>query len=342
MRRFKPYLAPCCYALFVCLLITLCTLAYWSVVPASHRASDTVFYIKKGSTITDIAASLKTHGLIHSQRFFIGIARLAYPNTAFRSGYFHIQKNDGQRGIIQALTEQNGNHTLIKLTIPEDFSIQQIAARLEKKGICNKEAFEKAAYTTAKSQFKDRYPFLQATDHASLEGYLFPDTYFFKQNEPIAVIIGKFLSEFNTHIYLPFRQGPDYPRFTFHQWLTLASMIQKESRHTAEMPTIASVFHNRLKKRMRLASDPTVVYALGKSYKNKVYYKDLKIDSPYNTYKYSGFPPTPISCVGQQAFEAALNPKQTPYYFFVALPDSRHYFSRTYEEHLRIQRQQKR
>ena len=119
-------------------------------------------------------------------------------------------------------------------------------------------------------------------------------------------------------------------------------MIEKESRVISEMPRISSVFYNRLRKRMRLSSDPTVVYALGKSYKDRVYYKDLKIKSPYNTYRVGGFPPSPIASPGQMAFKAACNPESTTFLFFVAMKDGRHYFSNTYQEHLAFQRQMKR
>ena len=104
------------------------------------------------------------------------------------------------------------------------------------------------------------------------------------------------------------------------------------------MPLISSVFYNRLKKRMRLSSDPTVVYALGKSYKDRVYYKDTKVKSPYNTYKVWGLPPTPIASPGKKAFEAACYPLNSPYLFFVAKKDGSHFFSKTYKEHLAFQK----
>ena len=173
-------------------------------------------------------------------------------------------------------------------------------------------------------------------------GY-FTDPYYFKQNEPIEVIIKTMLDQFSINIWQPFQKETRFKnlRYTFHELLTLSSMIQKESRVITEMPMISSVFYNRLKKRMRLASDPTVVYALGKSYKDRVYYKDLKIKSPYNTYRVGGFPPTPIAAVGLDAFRAACFPETSPYLFFVAKPDGSHYFSRTYQEHLAIQRKLK-
>ena len=146
------------------------------------------------------------------------------------------------------------------------------------------------------------------------------------------------LTQFNNQIYTPYKTNNKTYKYSFHQLTTLASMIQKESRINSEMPRISSVFYNRLKKRMRLESDPTVVYALGKTYKDKVYYKDLETKSPYNTYRVGGFPPTPIASPGTKAFKAALNPETTPYLFFVAQKNGYHHFTKTYKEHLAIQR----
>ena len=115
-------------------------------------------------------------------------------------------------------------------------------------------------------------------------------------------------------------------------------MIEKEARSKTDMPKISSVFYNRLNKKMRLASDPTVVYALGMTHKKRVYYKDLEVKSPYNTYKVKGLPPTPIASFGKKAFQAALEPIKTPYLFFVATKNGKHHFSKTYQEHLAAQR----
>ena len=176
-----------------------------------------------------------------------------------------------------------------------------------------------------------------------MEGFIYPDTYYFAKGETLYTICDTFFNQFKRVILplwesAPSQKGTPKQRFNFYEVLTMASIVQKEARHTDEMPKISSVFYNRLKKMMPLGADPTVVYGLGLTTKKLVTYKDTRSTSPYNTYKVFGFPPTPIASPGKKAFIAAIKPLTTPYYFFVARKDGYHIFTKTYAEHLAVQR----
>ena len=334
------------YSIFMGLLTTvvvsLFIFIYLSFFPASTHDKAYILHIPSGSSVNAIAHILADKHLIHSKRFFKLVIRVMNADKKLRAGHFLIPKSINQQSLIYVLINESGSHNLTKITIPEGFSITQIAERLASHNICSKHDFESFAHHNAKTVFKDSFPFLANIPKDTIEGYLFPETYFFQESDTPTKIIKQMLVEFDNNIYAPFKAANKSYPYSFHKLLTLASMIQKESRKLYEMPQISSVFYNRIKKRMYLASDPTVVYALGKSYKDRVYYKDLEIKSPYNTYRRLGFPPTPIASPGTKAFFAACNPDTTPYLFFVAKPDGSHHFSKTYDEHLEIQRIMKR
>jgi len=305
-----------------------------------------VFSIPKGASSQFIGEKLESRRVIRSASAFRYYVKLKGLSSAFKAGTFTLDAHLSMIDNIQTLMTENGQADFVKVTIPEGFSINDIADRLESLGIVSANAFSTYAHVKAKADFAEKYPYLNSFNYTTLEGYLFPETYFISQGATPYQIVSIMLKEFDRRI-TPLWEAAEAPkgspkqRFNFHQVLTIASLIEKEARIRSEMTTISSVFYNRLKKRMQLASDPTVVYALGKQYKKKVFYKDLKVDSPYNTYKYTGFPPTPIASIGDHAFKASLDPLSTPYYFFVANRDGSHHFTRTYQEHLNYQRKNK-
>ena len=329
---------------FIFSLVSLIICLYIFLIPASNISH--VINIPQSASVTKISSILKSNSLIHSEFFFKLALKISNKDTLLRAGHFYIPTQTNQQQLIRILTTSNGAYNLEKVVIPEGFSISQIAQTLEKKEICNKDEFEEYAHNLAKDKFSNEFKFLSSIPSSitTIEGYLFPNTYFFKKNESIPTIIRSMLKEFNKKIAIPYNQSLKVQTFkyNFHQLVTLASMIEKETRVVDEMPRISSVFYNRLRKRMRLSSDPTVVYALGKSYKDRVYYKDLKVKSPYNTYRVGGFPPSAIASPGQKAFKAACFPESTTFLFFVASNDGRHYFSNSYQEHLAFQRKNKR
>ena len=323
---------------FISLSLILATVLYLFIIPNSTKKTNQVIHIPEKSYATDISNILYENNIIKSKLAYKIYLKLTDKETVLRSGNFLVSPHMSLSKITDILCNDSGDYYLIKVTIPEGFSIQQIASTLEEKEIINQKDFITYVKYHAKEEFIATYPFLNNFTLQSLEGYLFPETYYFRKNENKKIITNIMLKEFKKNIIDPFENRITLNKLNSHQLSTLASMIEKEARKQNDMPKISSVFYNRLKKNMPLASDPTIVYALGKPYKKRVYYKDLEIKSPYNTYKNKGLPPTPIASFGVQAFEAALNPISTPYLFFVAKKNGTHHFSRTYQEHLAAQR----
>tara|TARA_B100001113_G_C21101420_1_gene618916 strand:+ start:240 stop:1271 length:1032 start_codon:yes stop_codon:yes gene_type:complete len=332
------------YIIMTSLVIVISVVLWQCYIPVAFKGSEKVVTIPKGSTPLQVGKQLQSVGLIRSSQVFYGYVRIMGLKKPLRAGSFLLSPTQSIPQLIQSLQTDNGSHHLIRITVPEDYNIWEIAKRLAKKGISNYDAIVHYWHETAKKDFEDEFSFLKGVPVSTLEGYLYPETYYIPKEKGLETLTRLMLTEFQNRIIPLWDNDPAVKRspkarFNRHQVLTIASLIQKEARLKSEMPLISAVFYNRLQKRMQLAADPTVVYAMGKSYKDKVYYKDTKVDSPYNTYKYSGFMPSPISCVSEAAFKASLTPQNVSYLFFVANKDGSHTFTNTYREHLYTQTQ---
>jgi UPF0755 protein len=213
------------------------------------------------------------------------------------------------------------------LTIPEGITLRDIA------GLLTDKELGEAKPLLALGQDKN---FLTAVglSSTSLEGYAFPDTYHIPRGLSAQVLLTLMVRNFHKHYTADMATQAQRLGLTQHQVVTLASLIEKEAQHDAERPLIAAVFHNRLRRGMRLQCDPTVIYALGERFDGNLRKDDLQLDSPYNTYRYAGLPPGPIANPGQRALEAAVNPAAVDYLYFVATGnDGRHVFSKSLQEH---------
>lgn len=252
---------------------------------------------------------------------------LKYRNEGkgIKAGYYELKGNLNMKELIDVLEE--GKDKVFRLTIPEGYSVAEIAELLEKMGKIDKDKFYKTF-----NEIEFPYP----TPNGNFEGYLYPETYYIPENYDERLILRTLLREF-----LKKFPPENYPnKEEFYQKLIMASILEREAKLDEEKPLMASVFYNRIDKGMKLASDATVNFVY--NYKKKrMYYKDLEIDSPYNTYKYKGLPPAPISNPSVVSVEAAYNPAKTDYLFFVAKGDGGHFFSKTYREHLEFQRKNK-
>ncbi len=287
--------------------------------------------IPQGTPASQIAVLLKEQGIIRSQWAFRLYTHFSGAENNLRAGTFDLNYTHSLRQTVADLQEQNGAASLTKITIPEGWSLTQIADLIEQKGITKKSDFMTFAYKTAKSQFQSRFRFLESLPTDNIEGYLFPDTYYFAKGTDLPTIFLMMLDQFDKKIWQLY--PPNFP-LSFHETVTLASIIEKEAYFKDEMPTISSVFYNRLAAQMPLGSCPTVAYALGEIGKTVILYADTQIESPYNTYRYPGLPPTPIASPGVRAFNAVLHPAQTSFYYFFARGNGEHVFSHTYQEHL--------
>ncbi|MCP4051015.1 MAG: endolytic transglycosylase MltG [bacterium] len=328
--------------IFLLIFFTLSFLFYEIKVPGSFDSDLKMIYIPKGAGTKRIAQLLYDKQIIKNKSFFRIYARVTGYENDLRAGSFRLSPSYSLSRVADILINASGAADLVKVTVPEGYQIVEIADLLERANLVIKDDFIRFLKYEAQDMFVSRYPFIKFAKDNNIEGYLFPETYFFARDVSYADIVEAFLKQFKEKIVPVWRadeavKGSPKQRFHFYNIITIASIIQKEAAVKSEMPYISSVFYNRLKKRMPLAADPTIVYALGKSWKNRVTYKDLKINSPYNTYRRSGFPPTPIASFGVEAFKAALNPLKTSYLFFVSNRDRTHSFTETYEEHLKIQ-----
>jgi UPF0755 protein len=223
----------------------------------------------------------------------------------------------------------------IQVTFPEGTSIYKMGLILKGREINSWQEFQKLSGEGISPSLRERHrSIFRYVPSESLEGYLFPDTYQFFKDASAEVMAEEMVRRFE-ELVLPFwEQGQKDSKMNLHEILTLASIIEKEAKIHSEREVISSVYHNRLRLGMPLAADPTIKYALERPTKI-VYFDQLSIKSPYNTYKRKGLPPGPICNPGLESIKAAAYPAKTDYYFFVAKKDGSHIFSRTWQEHQR-------
>jgi len=295
---------------------------YPDTVDALHGDAHTVV-IEPGEGFRTTAQRLHDLGLIQSPLKFRLFARFSGLHRKIQAGEFQLYGTMTPRQILETLVE--GKVLLYRVTIPEGFTLRQIAQTVSQAGFGDAEAFYRLA--TNPEVVKE-----QQLEGESLEGYLFPDTYYFPKGFPQEKIIAAMTQRFRNAISDEWRARAATLNLSLHQVVTLASIIEKETGTPAERPLIASVFHNRLKKGMRLETDPTVIYGI-KDFDGNLTRKHLRTLTPYNTYLIKGLPPGPIASPGHAALEAALYPAETDYLFFVARKDSTHQFSSNLQDH---------
>jgi UPF0755 protein len=294
----------------------------------SHRASSPqkdgqTITIRPGQSFKSAAELLHTKGLLESPFRFGLLARLKGHDKKLQAGEYHIAGAMTPLEILDKLVK--GEVKLHKITIPEGFNIHQVAELMAETGFAAKEAFLAAA---TDADFARELGIAGET----FEGYLFPETYYFPKGIQVRAIVTTLVNRFWSVFDEEWRQQGKQNGFSIHQIVTLASIIEKETGDPAERAIISSVFHNRLKKRMRLESDPTVIYAL-KDFDGNLTRKHLATPTPYNTYKIKGLPIGPIANPGRESLDAALFPANTPYLYFVSKKDSTHQFSTNLKDH---------
>ena len=300
-------------------------------------AVDTVkFSVPKGASTIYVAEQLEAQGIIKYPTLFRIYMRVFRHDGTLRSGTFELSPEYSYGRIVQVLQEKEGAANLVSITVPEGYTLREIAQTLASANVIeDADSFYQYAITTAKADLIGTHGFLEQVPTTNLEGYFFPETYTFAQGVPHKQIVDKFLAQFEANI-LPIWQNHPH-KMGLHNAMTLASIVEKESYDVDEMPLIAGVFHNRLRKRMQLGSCPTVGYGMGQPRKLVLTYDDLKYPSPYNTYIHRGLPPTPIASMGKKAFMATVQPKKTDYLYFVSKGDGNHEFNDSYNDHLNDQ-----
>jgi UPF0755 protein len=291
---------------------------------ATPQGPDVQLTIRKGSSFREAAESLSAHGLIRSARIFAAYATLRGRDRALRWGTYVLHSGMSWEQTLDAL--RLGRGVIHVVTIPEGLSIADIEPLLMDALDLTRDSLDAAVRdSTLRRQL--------GAPAATLEGYLFPDTYTFPDKtsarDAVRMMTDRFLHEWTPAWAARAREM----KLSRNEVITLASIVEREVRRDEERPVVAAVYLNRLKIGMPLMADPTVTYALGKK-PGRVLLKDLRVKSPYNTYLRTGLPPGPIASPGAASIHAALYPAKVPYKYFVAAPDGHHEFRRTYAEHL--------
>ncbi len=295
---------------------------FLSSVPDRNK-QPVIFVVSAGQNLKTISRALEKNHLVTNADWFRLYARYKGVARQIKAGEYQMSTGLRPAEILDLLVQ--GKERLISLSFPEGFTMDQVAQRAEKKGFCRAQDF------SALCRDHDFVKTLGVPSH-SLEGFLFPDTYFFPVHADCKTIIEKMVTTFFQKLPTGWGEKAHAMGFSLQEVITLASMIEKETGDAAERPLISSVFHNRLKKRMRLESDPTVLYGI-RGPGDRIRKKDLQRMTPYNTYRIKGLPKGPIANPGFFSIQAALSPLDTPYLYFVSKNNRTHHFSKTLKEH---------
>jgi UPF0755 protein len=309
--------------------------------PVDKNAEDTIpVNVKIGSNLDSIATLLEKNGIIKDARVFKYYAKFNNESD-FQAGKYDLAKSMTLDEIIQSLkTGKVYREPIFSMTIPEGRTLEEISLRVEEKtSYSAKEFMDLVTNQEFIDEMMAKYPDLLTDEikgkslRHDLEGYLFPATYsYYEENPTLESIVDEMLKTTSKSI-TPYVETLEEKEKSVHWLLTFASLLEEEATAETDRETIASVFNNRMKADMPLQTDPTVLYALGE-HKDRVLYDDLEIDHPYNTYKIKGLPPGPISNPGTVSIEAVLNASKTEYLYFLADKKQKNHFSKTYEEHL--------
>lgn len=297
-----------------------------------------IFEVQKGENFSLIAAKLQRAGVIKSERAFRWYVNFNMPSKPLKRGEFELYENMPIPAVIKAITE--GKPIEYKVTIPEGQNIFQVAQILESKGFVKSADFLTAARLP---EVLELIPTVSAgaPKPNSIEGYIYPDTYMlqkiFTPKEIAQVMVLRFRDEYQK-LSQEIKNSDTVKSLSLtpHQVITLASIVEKETGAAAERPIIASIFVNRLRKPMRLQTDPTVIYGVWLkkgSWDGNIHRSDLDTFNEYNTYQINGLPPGPIASPGVNAIRAVLNPAQTDYFYFVSNNDGTHFFSHDFKDH---------
>ncbi|MFW5981585.1 MAG: endolytic transglycosylase MltG [Halanaerobiaceae bacterium] len=292
--------------------------------------------LRSGTSGRQAARLLYENKLIRSEKLFYILLRLE--NKSLKAGTYQLSTAFDMHEIIDLIT--SGKVATFRVTIPEGFTVEEISERLAALTPYDKEDF----LLEANKDFgRDYLKEANLPRKYLLEGFLYPDTYNFPYDFSPAQIMEHLLLQFENKWlerleanYITDSNDSRTGEYSPFEIVTIASLIEKETKHDDEKTWISAVIYNRLEKDMLLQLDASVQYAL-KDRTSRVLYRDLEVDSLYNTYRYPGLPPGPIANPGSSSIEAALNPANKSYLFYFALSDGRHVFSHSYSEHLRLQ-----
>ncbi len=309
--------------------------------PVAESAQEKRVVIPQGARSSEIAAILKEQGLIRDAVIFTYYLKYKGEGSRFQAGEYSMTTGMAPDQIIGQLNKGlTVKEEVIRVTIPEGYTVSQIAEKLSLQTPWNATEFLEIINRpeTLEVPFADQIPADSSIKHR-LEGYLFPETYEFNKGTTEQQFIERTVQELEKKLATLPSDWQDKMKtkgLTFHQLLTISSLIEREVVVDEERPLVAGVIYNRLNKKMALQIDATVQY-LFDTQKERLFEKDLQIESPYNTYRQTGLPPGPIASPSLASIRAALYPQETKYFFYVTKKDGsqRHLFAETFEQHQR-------
>ncbi|KXA14673.1 YceG family protein [Clostridium perfringens] len=297
--------------------------------PLQYNQADITFKVKEGESLNGLFERLNNENVLRSSFFSKIYIKFNNVEESIKPGTYTVNSDISFQDFLSVLTD--GKVSEAKVTFPEGYTVEDIAKKLEESKVCTKDEFLKVV---------KEYPlpsYIKPNNERKyeLEGFLFPDTYAIPKGTTPKQIIEMMLNRFEGVINeIQSELGITIPKEEYEKYVIVASMVEKEARDDSERAEIASVIYNRLQKGMPLQIDATVLYALGE-HKDTVLYKDLKVDSPYNTYKIKGLPVGPICNPGKPSLLAAIRPAKTDYIYYLLNPsNNKHYFTNNYEDFL--------
>ncbi|NIP29019.1 MAG: endolytic transglycosylase MltG [Candidatus Dadabacteria bacterium] len=280
--------------------------------------------IPRGMSLKTISGLLEERNLIRDKKLFFAFVLLNGTHEELKAGEYEFPQGSSINDIHNILIK--GSALLRGITIPEGFTVNQIAELLEEKKILSQDKFYELANN--KNYIKEKL----GIEVDSLEGFLFPDTYSFNKNESAEIVINTMINKFY-EVYNSIEKNNKL-NLSLLEYVTYASIIEKETGVDSERVMVSAVIKNRLERGMKLECDPTVIYALGENYDGRLRRKHLQYISPYNTYVITGLPKGPIANPGKESLYAAFNPSDDDYLYFVSKGDGSHFFSNNYKTHV--------
>lgn len=321
-------------AILIVLAVAALAWVWWASAAPSSSSETVEVTVEPGTPVRELGVRLEREGVIRSRWLFEGWLRASGDAPRIQAGTYEFPRNLTLPAVVDRLLE--GATVLVTVTIPEGLRIEEAAgAAARGPAEVDSAAFARLATdpVLVDSLLPSSFFAEPAQTPSTLEGYLFPETYRVDPATDARDLVGIMVEEFRETFEAEWLARADSIGRSVHEIVTLASIVEEEARVAEERPVIAGVFWNRLGEGMRLEADPTVQYALG-GHRDRVLYRDLEVESPYNTYRVEGLPPGPIASPGRASLEATLWPDSVPWLFFVATGEGgRHAFSRTLREH---------
>ncbi len=298
--------------------------ANWMLSPLVASAPDAILYVRSGASLGEVAHELESRGLVRSAVAFEWLARYRKRAGDLKAGEYRLSAALAPEEILSRIVE--GRVATYPVVVPEGLTAAQVALRLEAAGLADAADFTVVVEDPTSAA-------ALGVEGATLEGYLFPDTYLLPRGlasrDVAKVLVDRFFEAWRE-----IEPSARDQKLSMREVVTLASIVEKETAARDERPLIASVFRNRLKRGMRLETDPSVIYGIP-DFDGNLRRRDLEnAANPYNTYIIPGLPPGPIANPGAEALRAVVNPVESDYLFFVSRNDGTHVFSKTYREHV--------